>query len=175
MQLKNPGCSDMRQCAQADVRLTTADEAMTEKSYVTIFVAVVWGVFFFEPNEGISLKNFASNFEAYKPIILLVFIFTVILVVSAFAGTSHGLRIAEELRADGITVPGVVVDKWTESHENGESYYVAYQVNYMDNIWIGKTSFDILTPSQYDRLQAGDSVDIFFLPRDPAISIMKVD
>ncbi|NOU22412.1 MAG: hypothetical protein HOO93_11630 [Methyloglobulus sp.] len=78
------------------------------------------------------------------------------------------LRKAKEFEKNGITVQGMIVDKWEDTGCEGEVYtYVGYSFNYLDSLWAGKKNAD---SSPYNKLQIGDCVTIRFLPGDPSIS-----
>jgi hypothetical protein len=80
---------------------------------------------------------------------------------------------AREFERDGITVQGVIIDRWEEElAEGGINTYVGYHFSYKDSMWTGKK---IAGSSPYKKLVQGDSVTIRFLPSNPNISRIEMD
>jgi len=172
--------SDPRRCQQAAA--PTMREARSYYLFVIALLAVGWGFFVVGLvwlfNKAKPLENLWTGTQAnltelcIKGSIVagwgLLFLFSTLVL---YTSAREQLRIASELEREGITAPGAIIDKWTARGE-GTSYFVGYRFNYMGNTWVGR---DIVKSSSYNQLQIGDSVVIYFLPRNPRVSRTEQD
>ncbi len=163
MRIKNPGCSDPRQCKHY-YGIPTVREAIGECWAMAPFIAFGWAFFVIYP-------FYSGEADAHP-------IFFFFMIIVAVSGTGQGiafalseLRIAREAEAHGTVIAqGVIIERWAEpAAEWGEDNYVGYQFDYMGNVWIGKGR--VFT----DKLQIGDSVSVRFLSSDPTVSVMQVN
>lgn len=173
MHKNKPGRSDSKYYEQAASLCMTMHDARLGCLLLVAFLSVGWGVYvallFGNSNEGISLGNLWANFDSHPVFFLVYGIFGAFITVSLIAGHQDVMRIASELELQGITIKGVIIDRWVESEGEGGCYFVGYQFSYMDSIFAGKQR---AASYPYNKLQIGDSVEIRFLPRNPLISLV---
>jgi len=107
------------------------------------------------------------------PTLLFIIIFFLVplivtaLIVLSFIQTINNFQ---EVLAYGIQTEATIVDKY---HRSGRptNYWIVYEyLDTSDSIHRGK--FTVL-PSEYDRLQVGESIDIAYSARRPQISFRK--
>ncbi len=165
MRVKNPGCSNPRQCKHY-CRFPSMREAKGECWAMAAFIAFGWALFVISP-------FYSGEADAHPIIFLFIIIPVVSGTVQGIAFAFNELRIARKAEAHGtVIVRGVIIKRWVELPDGVNDYYLGYQFRYMGNAWIGKGNVSSFT---FDKLQIGDGVPIRFLPGDPTVSMIQVN
>ncbi len=81
------------------------------------------------------------------------------------------LRVAHEIEREGITAPGVIIDKWIDKGGEFTAHFVGYRFSHRGDQWVGR---DVVKPTIYKKLQIGDNLAICFLPRNPRVSRIEL-
>ncbi len=100
-------------------------------------------------------------------IFLLVPLIVTALIVLSFIQNTNNFQ---EVLAYGIETEATIVDKYRRSG-SPTRYYIVYE--YLDTSGSAYRGKFTVLPSEYDRIQVGDRIDIAYSARRPQISFRK--
>ncbi len=79
------------------------------------------------------------------------------------------------LSSAGVTTPATVVDRRISTSDDSTSYYITYEFRYVqpNGEPAVQRGEDDVSSGEYERLEPGTQIEIFYDPNDPAISDMQ--
>lgn len=162
-------CSKLRHCKQKVTRYSKAHDQYCSSVISAIFWCALppCAVFYLSDTNLIGLAK-----VSVITICLVMFLHLPFLIFCYLK-----LQLAHELKRNGVTAQGFILDKWEvkKMGEGGENdFYYLYNIGYQfivdGRFWFGSNE---VTKPLYDKLQIGNNIAIRFLPRDPNISLLE--